>query len=128
MVVLIEKDKATPFCLLFSSDLSLAPEKIYEYYIARFQIGFLFRDAKQHTGMTDCQSRKKESIEFHFNASLVAVNLVKVDLYSKGVLRTDVPISIMDYNILMTNQFLIDRIISILALNREFVINHPKYE
>lgn len=128
VVALLEKDKTTPLCLLFSTDLCLAPEKIYEYYTARFQIEFLFRDAKQHTGLTNCQSRKKEALDFHFNASLLAVNLVKVDLHRKGKLNTDVPISIIDYKIFMTNQFLIDRIISILGLNREFVINHPNYQ
>jgi len=128
VVALQEKDSDTPLCLLFSTDLQLSAKKIYEYYTARFQIEFLFRDAKQHTGLLNCQSRKKEALDFHFNASLLAVNLVKMQLHSKGELRIDVPISIIDYKIQMTNQFLIDRIISMLGLNRKIVLNHPKID
>ena len=29
-------------------------------YKARFQIEFVFRDAKQYTGLMDCQSRKQK--------------------------------------------------------------------
>ncbi|MEG3996725.1 hypothetical protein QUA09_25825, partial [Microcoleus sp. SVA1B1] len=32
--------------LLFSTDIHLPPEQILEYYQARFQIEFIFRDAK----------------------------------------------------------------------------------
>jgi len=49
--------------------------KVYQYYEARFQIEFIFRDANQYTG---CQSRNKESLHFHFNTSFVALNLVKI--------------------------------------------------
>jgi transposase len=40
--------------LLFSTDIHLLPEQIVEYYQARFQIEFIFRDAKQFTGLSDC--------------------------------------------------------------------------
>lgn len=33
--------------LLFSTDINLRPESVYAYYKARFQIEFIFRDAKQ---------------------------------------------------------------------------------
>ncbi|MCD9459870.1 transposase [Marinibactrum halimedae] len=46
--------------LLFSTDIRLDAMKIIQYYKARFQIEFLFHDAKQHTGLVDCQSRKKK--------------------------------------------------------------------
>ncbi len=36
--------------ILFSTDLKLAAKDIYRFYKARFQIEFLFRDAKQFTG------------------------------------------------------------------------------
>jgi len=35
---------------------------LIKYYKARFQIEFLFRDAKQYTGLTHCQSWRKEAI------------------------------------------------------------------
>lgn len=64
--------------LLFSSDLELDAMQIIAYYKARFQIEFLFRDAKQFTGLMDCQARSKEAIHTHINASLTALNLLKL--------------------------------------------------
>ncbi|MCY4519480.1 MAG: hypothetical protein OXC13_01720 [Caldilineaceae bacterium] len=41
--------------LLYSStDLDLAPERLFRCYGARFQIEFAFRDAKRHLGLNDC--------------------------------------------------------------------------
>ena len=41
--------------VLFSTDLSLSYEKIIDYYSLRFQIEFVFRDAKQYWGMEDLE-------------------------------------------------------------------------
>jgi len=65
--------------ILFSTDPELSPSKIVEYYRARFQIEFLFRDAKQHTGLMDCQARSSEAIQMHINASFVSLNLLKLE-------------------------------------------------
>lgn len=43
--------------LYFSTNLKQAGEKIVRYYRSRFQIEFLYRDAKQFTGLTTCQAR-----------------------------------------------------------------------
>jgi hypothetical protein len=65
--------------LLFSTDTDLEPERLYDYYKARFQIEFIFRDAKQFTGLGDCQSRQQSALDFHFNATLAALNLAKLE-------------------------------------------------
>jgi IS4 transposase len=39
--------KKTRVALLFSTDTQLSAESLYAYYKARFQIEFIFRDAKQ---------------------------------------------------------------------------------
>lgn len=65
------------FALYFCTDLTLEGYWIYRYYKARFQIEFLFRDAKQHTGLTHCQARSENKLYFHFNASLTAVSVAK---------------------------------------------------
>ena len=39
--------------ILFSTDLKLFHEKLYDYYTLRFQIEFNFRDAKQYWGLDD---------------------------------------------------------------------------
>ena len=64
--------------LLFSTDTSIDPLRLYEYYKSRFQIEFIFRDAKQFTGLCDCQSRHQNALDFHFNASLAALNIAKL--------------------------------------------------
>lgn len=63
--------------LYISTDLGLSAEEILEYYRARFQIEFIFRDAKQHTGLDHCQARSPEKLHFHWNASLTSVNMAK---------------------------------------------------
>jgi hypothetical protein len=61
--------------LLFSTDIHLPPEQIVEYYQARFQIEFIFSDAKQFTGLSDCQARHFPRLDFHFNASIIALGV-----------------------------------------------------
>lgn len=76
------KDKPT-YILLFSTDTTLSGIQILELYALRFQIEFLFRDAKQFTGLIHCQARNLKALDFHFNASMSAVNLAKLDLQIK---------------------------------------------
>jgi len=61
------------------SDIELPALEIYRLYKARFQIEFLFRDAKQFTGLLDCQARSQSALHFHFNASMTALNLLKLE-------------------------------------------------
>ncbi len=65
--------------LYFSTDISLAALEILDYYRTRFQIEFLYRDSKQHTGLNDCQARCENKLHFHFNASLTAINIAKIE-------------------------------------------------
>jgi hypothetical protein len=48
------------------------------YYHLRFQIELLFRDAKQFTGLTQCQARSDEKLDYHLNASLSGVNVARL--------------------------------------------------
>lgn len=65
--------------ILFSTDLNIDPLRLICYYKARFQIEFIFRDAKQYTGLTDCQACRKEAVHTHVNASLTALNWMKFE-------------------------------------------------
>ena len=47
---------------------------ILDYYTSRFQIEFMCRDVKQHTGLNDCQARSVNKLDFHFNAALTTIN------------------------------------------------------
>jgi len=77
-VVLLLNTKTNKYVLLACTDLNLGARIIVEYYQMRFQIEFLFRDAKQFTGLTHCQARDDQSLDFHFNMSLSAINLARL--------------------------------------------------
>lgn len=64
--------------IYMTTDLELSADKILQYYQTRFQIEFLYRDGKQHTGLNDSQARSKNKLNFHFNMSLTAINIAKV--------------------------------------------------
>jgi len=109
------KDKVGT-ALLFSTDLSLNAFKILRYYKARFQIEFIFRDAKQYVGLGDCQSRNKESLSFHFNASFTALNLVKIQEQLDSPTQEQIrPFSMASHKVRYHNKTLIDRFFSKLA-------------
>ena len=105
--------------LLYSTDTGLSAETIIAWYKTRFQIEFVFRDAKQHTGLMDCQSCKKEAIHTHINASFTALNILKLeDLKHKGTQEPTV-ISITSWKRRKFNIHLLDRFIQELGLARE---------
>jgi hypothetical protein len=77
---LVREEKGKTYtALLFSTDTDCSAMDILRYYKARFQIEFLFRDAKQHMGLCNCQSTHQEKLDFHFNASLAALNLLRLE-------------------------------------------------
>jgi hypothetical protein len=67
--------------IFFSTDTSLSGIDIFLFYKSRFQIEFLYRDAKQFTGLEHCQSRSETKLDFHFNTALTTVSLAKVAYY-----------------------------------------------
>ena len=82
--------------LLFSTDVSLAAHDIVGYYRLRFQIEFVFRDAKQHTGLNDFQCRHKDSIHTHVNVSMTTLNLFKLEDKTSKKCSSPTVISIVD--------------------------------
>ena len=70
--------------LLFSTQPEMPPEEVYRLYSSRFQIEFIFRDAKQHTGLEDAQVRDLKSLDFHFNLSLAALNILRLEERERG--------------------------------------------
>ena len=81
VVVLVDRSTAgrERYAVLFSTDREQDAKEIYKFYKARFHLEFLFRDAKQFTGLSDCQARDAQALDFHFNASLATVNLAKIE-------------------------------------------------
>ena len=60
--------------VLFSSDLGLEYGKIIDYYSLRFQIEFVFRDAKQHWGLEDFMNVKEIAVNNGANLATFMVN------------------------------------------------------
>ena len=114
--------------LLFSTDLTLDPVQIYRAYKARFQVEFIFRDAKQFTGLTDCQARDAQKLDFHFNASLTALNLAKYEQFLQRDLEHPFVFSMASYKRRKLNQHLLERFIHNLDLDETLIKSHHNYQ
>jgi Transposase DDE domain len=120
------------YALLFSTDINLSAGEIVTYYRARFQIEFLFRDARQHTGMIDSQSRNSNALDTHVNASLTALNLAKVTLRKELTLPDDpapnvVSFSIASFKRRALNEHLFELFIEQFGLNLTLIKLNPNY-
>jgi IS4 transposase len=113
---------------LFSTDLDLPATEIYRFYKARFQIEFLFRDAKQFTGLLDSQSRYEQSLHFHFNASMTALNLIKMQDRQLTERSEGRVISILSWKIRKFNEHLLERFSSKLGLDLTLIKSNPEYK
>jgi hypothetical protein len=129
-LVVVTKRQGTKLltALLFSTDTTLSAEEIYQYYTARFQIEFLFRDAKQYLGLSDFQTRSKARIAYHVNASLTALNLMKFEDRQETQNNDEHVISIASWKVRKFNKHQLERIISTLGLDLNSIKLHPHYE
>ena len=114
-------------CLLFSTDVEQDPKQIYQFYKLRFQIEFLFRDAKQFTGLSDCQARDLLKLDFHFNASFTALNLAKFDAHQQHQGQEPFVFSMASVKRRAFNQHLLERFIANLDLEPSVIKSHPNY-
>jgi len=94
-----------------STDLTLQGEQIYYYYKARFQIEFLYRDAKQFVGLEHCQSRDENKLDFHFNTTLTTVSIAKALYHLNQPIETRKPFSMSDVKTQHINEQMFDLII-----------------
>jgi hypothetical protein len=129
VVVLDQRDPKHPrYALLFSTDLTLDAQTIYRAYKARFQIEFIFRDAKQFTGLTDCQARDADRLHFHFSASLTALNIAKCEQLQAHVGSQPMVNSIASVKAEYFNEHYLQVIFSMLALDQTSMKNSPAYQ
>lgn len=105
------------YVVLFSTDLNLDGQTIYVYYKSRYQIEFLFRDAKQFTGLTQCQARSENKMHFHFNASLTAVSIAKAVYFLKDRKAKTESFSMSDVKTMHLNKIMVDRIFANLDID-----------
>lgn len=84
-VVLLLDTRRQAYVLLASTDERQSASQIAHYYHLRFQIELLFRDLtgptlRQFTGLSQCQARSDEKLDYHLNASLSGVNVARLML------------------------------------------------
>ena len=100
--------------------------QIYEFYVSRFQIEFIFRDAKGFTGLSDCQSRDKKRIDYHINASLTALNVARIQdskmQKSRGV---QYPFSMANWTRQYHVRIIAERFISMFGFDQTYIKSHP---
>jgi putative transposase len=86
--------QAQAHIVLFSTDLKLSHEKIYDFYTLRFQIEFNFRDAKQYWGLDDFMNVKEVAVTNAANLSFFMANFSSILL--RRFRETNPEFSILD--------------------------------
>lgn len=120
------KSKAS-YVVLFSTDVDQSALEIYQFYKLRFQIEFLFRDAKQYTGLGDAQARSAKKLDFHFNASFLALNLAKSEVLEAAGNAEPVVFSMASCKRRALNEHLLETFIAKLDLSPSLIKSHPNY-
>lgn len=129
VVLLNEKNEGKKkYVLLFSTDTELEAKTLFKYYKARFQIEFIFRDAKQFTGLCDSQVRDQKRLNFHFNASLTTLNLAKLEHLQTPADTDTRPFSMATIKAYYFNTFFLDEIFSILDSDQSYIKKSPHYQ
>ncbi len=126
-IAYIQQRDTKAHTILFSTDLALDGSLIYQYDHLRFQIEFLFRDGKQHTGLTHCQARSEQKLSCHQNASLTAVSLAKADFYADDE-NLGQPFSMTDVTTSYFNRLYVNRIFDKLGLDPTSDTLAPLYQ
>jgi uncharacterized membrane protein len=106
--------------IYFSTDPTQEWSEILHIYRQRFQIEFLYRDAKQFTGLNDCEARSVNKLNFHWNMSLTSVNIAKIATWISKKdknLKKSPPFSMSDVKTMFFNNLLLNRFISMFGIN-----------
>jgi hypothetical protein len=129
VVLLNRKDPTKPrFIVLGSTDPEVNGHKLLDLYAARFQIEFLFRDSKQFTGLLDCQARAGSAVDFHFNASLATLNLVRAEEWHGQQSQEPHVFSMASWKQCQCNERLLHLFMEKFALGPTWVKNHACYD
>ena len=103
--------------LYFCTDTQMEALEILDCYQSRFQIEFLYRDGKQHTGLTGSQARSENKLNFQFNAALTAINIAKVEHWLSIPKEVRKPFSMADIKTMNHNRLLLQRFIDVFGVN-----------
>ena len=126
-VVLVVDTRTQRRAVLFSTDTDLDAQTLYRGYKARFQIEFLFRDAKQFTSLSACQARSQAKLHVHFNARMSALTLGKLEARQQsGGAQTGLSMASLKRRAF--NQHLLERISQYLAQGHSLEKSSPDYQ
>ncbi len=114
--------------LYFSTDVSMAAEDVLLYYHSRFQIEFLYRDGKQHTGLNDSQARSENKLHFQFNASLTSLNIAKAIHWLNVPKEERGAFSMSDIKTMNHNTLLLKRFIDVFGIRPHYIKNQNHFK
>lgn len=120
----VNKKNETVQKLFFSTDMKMDGIEIIQYYRNRFQMEFLYRDGKQHTGLEDCQAREENKLNFHFNLSLTAINAAKIEHWLSKPVNERGSFSMADIKTMYHNALLLERFFDMFAIKPNSIKNH----
>ena len=125
--------KVTRRINLYSTDESMSAKEICQLYQHRFQIEFIFRDAKQHTGLAAGQIRHQQGLHHHWNLSLAATNLFRLEdrQWQREHAAPDTPrwaqvVSLQDWKRWKYNAFLLERFIDVFGIDPDMQLNQER--
>ena len=128
VVVIVDPSKEKNNYVIFAStDKDMDAWAIVRYYRARFQIEFTYRDGKQYTGLSDCQARDKDRLDFHFNASLTTLNLAKAEQIMTMETAEPFVFSMQSVKARYFNEYYLNQFFSLLGLDAELIKKSPQY-
>lgn len=104
------------------TDTSMSGGEIKHAYNSRFQIEFLYRDAKQEAGIEHCQARSPEKLYFQVNTALTCVSLAKAAYHLTLPEGQRKAFSIADVKTRYVNELLFNRIIAWCGINPKLKI------
>ena len=113
----------TGYKLYFCTHMEMDAQRILHYCRSRFQIEFLYRDAKQYTGLNDCQARSENKLHFQFNAALSAINIAKAVHWISIPREQRKAFSMNDIKTMNHNALLLERFFTMFGLNPNLTKN-----
>lgn len=120
--------KKSRFVILFSTDVEQDAKDVYRLYQLRFQIEFIFRNAKQFTGLQDCQARDLPKLEFHFNACLTALNLARLEAQQQHQSEHPFVFSMATVKRRALTLHLLEQFMAELELEPTSIKSHPNFQ
>jgi hypothetical protein len=114
--------------IYISTDTSMSGADVYFYYHLRFQIEFVYRDAKQHLGLNHCQSTQKDRLNFHFNFALTILSLTKIVHWITQPINNRMPFSIYDIKTQYFNERFLNKIFNVFGIDPEHQNNKFKVQ